>query len=80
MTMAHHTVVIEIHRVSDKPAQSIVPTTRHLHPVTDTPTKPEKVEMCRVVARVEGDTQEALDKAINKAIAHLNCERPEGTN
>lgn len=73
--MSHTTVHIEIHRVTNAPAQEA--TYRHGSSVPAAPAKREDVEVVNLTARVDGTTQADLDKAINKAIRHLECERPE---
>ncbi len=72
--MSHTTVHIEIHRVINAPAQEA--TYRHGKSVPAAPAKREDVEVVNLTARVDGVNSAALESAINKAVAHLNCERP----
>jgi hypothetical protein len=69
---SHTTVHIEIHRVTTVSAKE--PTYRNSN--DRSPAKREDVQVVNLTARVEGVTEAALDRAINKAVAHLECERP----
>ncbi len=70
---SHTTVHIEIHRVTNIPA---VPS-RYANSNDGTPAKREDVQVVNLTARVDGVTDAALEAAINKAIRHLECERPD---
>jgi len=81
--MEHFTVHIEIHKVGNEPTKPGTTTTcRCLPTQTCHHAKPElkrvDTQVMNVTARVDGGTMRDLDNAINKAIKHLECERPDG--
>lgn len=67
----HTTVHLEIHRVTHTPAK---PGQYANQP--GTPASREDVEVVNLTARVDGVTDADLIQAINKAVRHLECERP----
>lgn len=68
---SHTTVHIEIHRVTNTPAK---PGAYANQP--GTPAVREDVEVVNLTARVDGVDTDALKDAIDKAVRHLDCERP----
>lgn len=78
----HYTVHIEIHRIAQEPTnpgatvqcrcRAGIDRCHHAKPET----KRVDTQIVNVTARANGDNDNALRDAIDKAIAHLHCERP----
>ncbi len=75
----HTTVHIEIHRVSDDPVagQSVCRCSdrsrcSHAKPQTTR----RDTEVMNITVRAEGADSAALENAINKAVKHIDAERP----
>ncbi len=67
----HHTVHIEIHRV----IPPVKPDTVY-RGTSDQGTPRQDIEIMNITVRTDGMDSASLDKAINKAIKHIEAERP----
>lgn len=70
--VTHTTVRVSIHRVTHTPAVA----GRYAND-SGTPATKTEVEVVGLTTRVDGVTDADLNRAIDKAVAHLDCERPE---
>lgn len=75
--MSHHTVHVEIHRVSDEAKPGTSPKCRCMQPCNHAQpeTRRTDTQIVNLTTRVDGVTTEDLNRAIDKAVTHLNAER-----
>lgn len=76
----HYTVLVSIHKVTNEPSKpGTTPTCRCMGPCNHAKPEMKRVDgrVVNIEARVEGSTLADLDRAIKKAMKHLECERPD---
>lgn len=75
--MEHFTVHIEIHRVTQEAStvQCRCPSSNRCSHVRPEPKRVDS-QVVNVTTRVNGSSDADLDKAITKAVTHLDAERP----
>lgn len=80
--MDHYTVLVSIHKVTTEQSKpGVTPTCRCVGNCHHAKPETKRVDgrVVNVETRVDGTTMATLNTAISKAIKHLECERPEGT-
>ncbi len=76
----HYTVLVSIHKVTNEATKpGTTPTCRCMGACNHAKPETKRVDgrVVNIEARVEGSSLADLDRAIKKAMKHLECERPD---